>query len=271
MSQTFYKVHLPALRYAECWNATKNPFEFLVAALLKTIGVSIPPPIASACPEHLTRVAPDTIAPVLAKMLKPKLNQARELGIDAGIWYTNPAIGAVSLVGSAFCLPDGNGALLIATVHITMNGVTTDKKCSASFMTQLSSGRVIVTTAAKPELDPPPHIECEFLPGATLSAALDRHRERLSMEGEQTLRVDSEDDLEHFCLQNEKSTYDFNIERGVFVPVTAAEETSLRTATPTAPSDDPAKTSKGILDMPAGFRSVSDSSNSMTATQTMPS
>lgn len=253
MGQTFYKVHLPALSYTECRNATKNPFEFLIAAALKTIGISIRPPIASACPENLIRVAPDSIAPVLTRLMKPQLEQARAMGIEDGIWYTNPTIGAVSVVGSAFRLADGGGVLLIAAVHITQNGITTDKKCQASFLTELSSGRIIATTAAKPELDAPPHIESEYLPRATLADAFDRHRERLSMESEQIARINSEDDIEAFVLRNERAIYDFNVQRGVFVPVTAAEESALRSATPAEPSDDPPKSAKGLLDMLCWF------------------
>ena len=242
MGQTFYKAHLPALRYAECWHVAKNPFEFLVAAFLKTIGVSISPPIASACPDNLIRIVPGAVAPVLMPLLKRRLQEAEELGIEDGIWYTNPAIGAVALVGTAFRLPDGNGALVCATVHITQNGMTTDKKSTASFVTELASGRVIDTTAGKRELDPPP-----------LSQVYDRHRERLSLESDPIVRINSEEDLENLCLRNEKATYDFNIERGVFVPVTDAEEAALRAATPATSSENPAPAAKGVLDMLCWF------------------
>jgi len=249
MSQTFYKVHLPALSYAHCWHAAKNPFEFLIAVVLKTVGVSFTPLFASACPERIIRVAPDSINPELTRLLKPKLEQARALGIEDGIWYTLPAIGAASIVSSVFRFHDGGGAFVLAAVHVTQNGITIDKSCKASFVTELSSGRVISTAPEKRDLSPPPHFECEYLPRATLSYAFDRHRDRLAICSEQLQRIDSEDDMEDFCLRSEKAIFDVNIERGVFVPVTAAEEAALRAATHATPGNGPTKSAKGVWDM----------------------
>lgn len=185
--------------------------------------------------------------------MKPKLEQARALGIEDGIWYTLPAIGAASIVASVFRLPDGNGAFVLAAVHIIQNGMTIDKSCKASFVTQLSSGRVISTAPEKPDLSPPLHFECEFLPRASLSAAFDRHRDRLSMSDEPPVPINSEDDMEDFCLRNEKAIFDVNVERGVMVPVTAAEEAALRAAITATSSDTTARSAKGILDMLCWF------------------
>ncbi len=249
MGQTFYKIHLPALSYAECWKVAKNPVEFLIAATLKTIGVSFTPQLASTFPHRLIRVTPDSLDPVLARLLETRLEEARAIGIDDGIWYTCPAIGAASIVGSAFRLPDGCGALVIVAVHLTHNGITTDNRSRASFVTELANGRAIATSPEKPDLTPPPTVECEYMPRATLSVAFDRHRDRLSLTDERIVKIISEDDIEDFCIRNEKANCDYNVERGVFVPVTAAEEATLRAAMHTVSADTPVKSAKGLLDI----------------------
>ncbi|MFT5326149.1 MAG: hypothetical protein ACI8P0_004023 [Planctomycetaceae bacterium] len=253
MNQTFYKFHLPALSYGQCWHAAKNPFDFLCTVVFKTARISFTPLVASACPERIIRVAPGSINPELTQLLKPRLEQARAFGIEDGIWYTLPAIGAASIVASVFRLPDGSGAFVLAAAHITQNGITIDKGCKVSFVTQLSSGRIILTAPEKPDMSPPLHYECEYLPRAPLSMALDRHRDRLSMADERPVLLNSEDDMEDFSLRNEKAIFDVNIERGIFVPVTAAEEATLRAATHATPSDAPAKSTKGIMDILSWF------------------
>jgi hypothetical protein len=249
MSQTFYKVHLPGLSYAELWRTSKNSFEFVIALLLRTLGASGPLGAATACPTHLTRVAPDSIEPELRQMLESKLQEARELGIDDGIWYRLPVIGALTTGGSAFRLPDGSGALVTAMFHITQNGTTIDKKSITSFATELSNGRVVITTLGNRLQDLPPFIKCEFLPRATLSAALNRHQERLSTEEEPIIRIDSEEEIEQFCLRIERAIFEFSVERGALVPVTVAEEAALRAATHATPGNGPTKSAKGVWDM----------------------
>ena len=55
--------------------------------------------------------------------------------------------------------------------------------------------------------------------------------------------------MEDFCLRNEKAIFEVNVERGVLVPVTAAEEATLRAATHATFGAGPTKSAKGKLDI----------------------
>jgi hypothetical protein len=62
----------------------------------------------------------------------------------------------------------------------------------------------------------------EFLVDASLEVLMDRHRRRIEEPGQRPVPV-RPDDLERMILRREQQAVDRQVERGVYVPMTAKE------------------------------------------------
>ncbi len=240
MALNYYRLNLSAISYGELRRLAKNWIEFGLAALFKTFRITLRQPFAQARPTHLMRIAPEAVSPVVQSMLKNPLDEARELGMEEGIWYSAPLIGSAENVVVARRMPDGEGVFDCTAFLAVQNGITIEKKVTTSFVTDLRNDRILQTAAGHNDIDFPPSFDREILRTRSLAKVLERHRDRLAMAGATAIRINSEDELEQIRLKAEQAIFDFNIEREVFVPLTESEVAQVKSQSASdgsAPSD----------------------------------
>ena len=151
--------------------------------------------------------------------------------------YWMPAVGTIEGAAAAFLSDDGRSVLLIAYAR-TWTKVAINEKAVFAFLSRLSNGTTVVTSGAKHDLDAPPHVSGEAHPGRPMPEVYERHLTRLNNASSSAVTVHDPDQLEQLLREHEKKNFAFNIERGVYVPVSQRELARLQhlaAATPEVP------------------------------------
>ena len=238
MQYTYYQFDASRLTLAELWRSCNNIFEFLIAIVCKLIRVNVAPAFGMARTDRLVRISSGAVPPFAQSRMTPLAEEAQTLGMTPGFYFTIPTVGAVE--GYSHPLRDGDGriAMAIDFVRISVNTVV-NEKAAFYFLTKLRDGRYLVTSGSKREENGPPNHKREHLRSRPMPEVLQRHRERLAEQTAAPEPIMDDNQLELLMFQYEREILDYQIERGVFTPITENEVERLRSLPKAAPSAVP--------------------------------
>ena len=225
----YYKALSTKLTHTEYRRIAKNPFELLVGIICKTLRLRFPQHFAFADASHFRRVDPQQVSEQARKRVQPVVDEALDAGLKYGFSYWLPSVGTVEGIAVAMYSDDGRICMTIIYVRTWTRLVDNEKVVSAC-VSWLADGQVLITCASRQELESPPNHFVEEHPDRPLSEVLARHRERLDETLQPATVIHSVDDLEQTLRNYEQDHFTFQIERGVYVPVTAAEAERLARA-----------------------------------------
>lgn len=218
----YYRTNTRRLSYAEFWRLSQNPFEFLIAASFKTLGICLPSTFAFASALALRPIDPRQWPPSALEQLRPLADQATECGLRFAWAYVLPSLGAIESCALAYVSDDG--ATIVPLIYVrAWNAQGSREQVAFSMLSRLADGRVIATSGTKRQLNAPPEFAVEHLTGQSVRDVLERHRARLS-EHEAAL-VHARDPAEVFeAVQHyEHRSTEFQQSRGVYVVATPKE------------------------------------------------
>jgi hypothetical protein len=247
-SLTYYQPLSTKLNLREYRRISNGWFELLFGVGLKFLRIRIPMTFAIADSRHFQRIAPQDLSQRVREKIKPIADHALALNLKYAFSYCLPAVGTIEGAAAAFFSEDGRSVLLIAYAR-TWTKVAVDEKAVFAFLSRLSNGTSLVTSGAKGDLDAPPHIVGEAHPGTPMQEVFDRHLARLNDAGSAAVIVHDPDQLEQMLREHEEENFAFNIERGVYVPVSQGELARLQQlafATPEIPRPKAKQQFQGI-------------------------
>lgn len=232
----YYQTDTRKLRYAEYWRMARNPFEFLIASMLKTLRIRLPMAFAFAGPGGARRIDPSTVSPEARQEIARIAEPLTGLGMHYLFSYTLQSVGAVESAAACFLSADGEIVAQVIFVR-TWTKLASDRKTQFALISQLADGRLLLTSGAKQELDGPKDVYlAESLPGRSPAEVWERHRARLAEQRQSAIMFRDEREVGLLLKQNETRVAEFNIGRGVWMPITPADVERLRqAATQTAP------------------------------------
>ncbi|HUG67160.1 MAG TPA: hypothetical protein VMM76_05390 [Pirellulaceae bacterium] len=236
-SVTYYQLVSTRLSLREYRRISKNWLELVLGVCLKFLRIRTPMMFALADPGQFHRIAPHDLSVRARENIKPMADQALALNLKYLFSYALPTVGTIEGAAATFLSEDGRSILLIAYAR-AWSGQTVDEKTAFAFVSRIENGNVIVTAGVKGDLDGPPHILSEAHPGNPMQVVFTRHVGRLSEAGSSIITVRGADQLEHLLREYEKENFAFNVERGVYVPVSNGEVARLKRlelATPDVP------------------------------------
>jgi hypothetical protein len=236
-SPTYYQLLSTKLNLREYRRISKSWFELLIGVCLKFLRIRLPSTFAFADTGGFQRITPQQLSVRVRDKIKPIADQALALNLNYAFSYWLHTVGTVEGAAATFLSGDGRSFLLIAYVRNWTQAVV-NEKASFAFVSQLANGTAIATSGDKGDLDPPPHILGESNPGMAMPELFQRHLTRLSSVASSVVTIHDSDELELLLRGYEQKHFAFNVERGVYVPVSNGEVARLQRlalATPDVP------------------------------------
>ncbi|MCA9118605.1 MAG: hypothetical protein H6822_03980 [Planctomycetaceae bacterium] len=247
-SLTYYQPLTTKLNLGEYRRISKNWFEFVLGVCLKFLRIRLPMSFAFADTAHFQRLTPQDLSVRAREQIKPVADEALALKLKYAFSYWLPTVGTIEGAAATFLSEDGRSILLIIYAR-TWTQVTADEKVAFAFVTRLADGKAIVTSGSKADLDSPPHLLGESHPGMPMADLLNRHQQRVREVGTSIMPVYDENQLEEVLREYERENFAFNVERGVYVPVSQRELARLQqlaVAAPVAPKSKAKQRFQGI-------------------------
>lgn len=247
-SLTHYQPLTTKLNLREYRRISKNVLELIIGVCFKFLRIRMPMSFAFADTSHFHRIAPEQLSPRARENIKPVADDALALNLKYAFSYWLPTVGTIEGAAATFLSEDGRSVLLIIYAR-TWTQVTVDEKTVFAFMSRLADGNALVTSGAKGDLDAPSHILGESYPGDSMNKVFERHLSRLSDAGGSVLGIRDADELEHVLREYENENFEFNVNRGVYVPISDGELARLQRlaiTTPDLPKPKPKKQFQGI-------------------------
>lgn len=217
----FYQSDSRRLTVREYWRLSGNPLQFLLALTLKLCGIRLPMNFAFASAGATHSIRPDQRSEFARNALAGLEKDAADCGLRYVFSYVLPSMGAVESLASTYANQDGT--IVVPLVFVRMWFKTTMQKTAYAFLSRMANGQLLVTSGTKQELDIPPGYLTEFWPNAPFATVLARHRERMVAMGVPALAAPTDVDIAACIRENEQRVMDFHVERGTYVPATAAE------------------------------------------------
>jgi hypothetical protein len=221
----YYGADTTKLTFREYWR-WKPGLPFLFMALRKLRGIRTNTGAYVARPERLTPIDLATASPAHECALRPLLNQSRAMAFNMEFCYTVPMLGPFDSLAIALTSADHLTLLLIA--HLERVGAGRPALPAYVFYSFHAEGYPIATSGGLVGLiGGPPEIKGVRLRNSSLEKTWTRHHKRIETEKGNLLACRSAD-VAQTLLRILQRSMDYNIERGVWVPFTEAEETVIR-------------------------------------------
>lgn len=208
--------------YAEYWKLCGNWLEFILSATFKTLHIRLRPQFAFARFDHMRLVDVHQVGDPARATLRPLAEQFVQEGLRYALSYQVPTVGLVELLVSVFLSEDRQFVGYLVYVRF-WNRLRTFERIRYSLTSELSDGRMLVTTSSEQELFDPPGYEFERRPRDTLAQLVARHRERIANSATPPVEFASDEDLLEMLRRNERRTMEFHYGRGVYREASAAE------------------------------------------------
>jgi hypothetical protein len=221
----FYKVDSRKRTYGELWRLAPNLRGFVGAALSKLLGIQKPCTFGIRRPEALNLHAEDEVPAAVRERLEPVIAKCAEGNMPLQFYATIDAtIGSHAKAYMATVLhADGYTWANAMTVLVRHRAQPAKFTC----FSLLHDGCYVVTSDQVWKLAPHPGDLVERMVGASPEAVEKRHYERITEPGRRAVHIRPEE-LAQTILTREQRHVDYQIERGVYVPMTEDEFMRIR-------------------------------------------
>jgi hypothetical protein len=222
----YFKTDSRRLSYAEYWRITSSFGAFLVGAIAKLLRIPISFGHATPRTDHLVRLESTQLPPGTAEGFGRAIADCENHGLQFRFFYTIPALGPTKGVAAALLSADAQSHASL--VHV--RGTRSERTAFTVYST-LRDGTVLGTTNHKKQMEYPLEYQMVRLLDAPLGAIISCHRDRANAQADQIVPV-TDDGLEGAIVRGNNRFIDFQVERGVFVPMSQAEIERLRRPAP---------------------------------------
>ena len=221
---TFYKPNIIKLTNAELRRITPNWVVYGVARLHKLLNWPFRPIIGFRRSDALDFLEFDEMSRSARRALRDTIDECEDLGFRLEFCHALENIGAAEAYSVVLLSPDAQiwAALLFTRVRIQAGEKT--KRCCALVSLRADDSAVSTTNLTR-EFDSPPWVNVQHVRGAGVGKLLATHRERLRAESPRSL---SSKELIAAVLSLHQRGADWNIARGVWMPMTPEEEQRVR-------------------------------------------
>jgi hypothetical protein len=214
----YYRINGQALTYGEYWRLSPNALVFAYVALRKLLRVPMRFTATVPRPDALYLLEPSQISEGIRRRWQPAVEECQDRGLRLQFCNTLPLLERErATYGASLLRTDGLvGAAIVTSI------VPSKEKTVFACLSRLANGRLLVTNDQWKKLETPPEYEHVRLPGASPEVVLDRHLEEIQREGRRLLQSD-EATWRELVLHWSQRNFDFNLVRGVYVPMTEEE------------------------------------------------
>lgn len=245
----YYEMDSSKLTFREYWRMSTGLFEFFIAAVVRILRLHISFKLAFANTTCLQLISPDQVPDAARKPLRGIVDHAQGLGLGYEFTYVLPTVGNIQGVGAVMCNEARDTVMIIVFVRSWVNNVH-QEKLRYGLVTQLENGTVLVTSGSPRDLEAPANLVIESYPKREMQWVLQRHQARLAGSNSPATEFGKSESLESAIRRYEAAVFNYQIERGVYIPVDLAKLERMHAESTPPPTDSkPAVSSHGMLDI----------------------
>jgi hypothetical protein len=212
-----YRVVLWRLSYVECWRVAPNPLFFVILALFKTLRIPVATVSAVTYPARLDLVDIHEIPPYMLDRWRPALDACPDLGLRTKFCLRVPVLGRAENFNMVLVRDDGE-----FTVTLTFERYIVQNReriyVTTNIASRLNDDRRAVTTDSRRVVALLQEIVTQAVTGRSLPEMVAAHRDWLAANALTVIPV-PEESLERTILARLQATFDRNVERGLYVPI----------------------------------------------------
>jgi hypothetical protein len=220
-----YRVVLWRLTYVECWRIAPNPLSFVFFALFKTLRVPVATVSAVTYPAQLDLVDIHEVPPYVLDRWRPALDACPDLGQRTKFCQRVPVLGRAENFTMVLVRDDGE-----FTVSLTFERYIVQNReriyVTTNIASRLNDDRRAVTTDNQRAVALLPELVTQTVTGRSLPEMVAAHRDWLAANALTVIPV-PEASLEHTILARLQATFDRNVERGLYVPISERDYVKL--------------------------------------------
>jgi hypothetical protein len=222
----YYRVVHSRLTYAECWRLAPNMLSFMLLVLVKTLGARTRAHAATKYPDRLDLIDFDEIPADARQRWRPALDHCPGLGLRMKLCQRVAVLGRAAEHLVMLLVRDDGQWTVTLTYERVFIGNKDRTTVTVNVASRVADGRRACTTDNRNAIAPLPDIVLQSLPGRSLPALAERHRDWLVANGWTIVPVPDEN-MERTILAREQAAFDQGIERGLYVPITEHEYAAL--------------------------------------------
>jgi hypothetical protein len=222
----YYRLDARRMSVPEWWRIARTPWRFFVALIRqKLLRLPLLNQPALVRIEQLARIAPAALPAQVQAAFEERTAEFEALGFARQFFYRTQAVGPQGSYAAAFLHRDGRSlAMSIVVVHkITPR----PPHWANAIASRLDDGRRLATTDVAKQFESPPGIEVHRLRRRPLAQLVAHHLERLAPLGD-GVRTFTAADVEPYMVASIQRNFDFQVERGLYVPIPDAEVARMR-------------------------------------------
>ena len=222
----YYRVDTQRLTFAEGWRLAPS-WKVVLLWLGKLMGNSIGSsggiPVPSALRDNLISLG--EIPPRVAEKLIEVQSACEAIGFHTPLYYANKH--TLAQIEAAACvLQEPAGETIANLAYARSQSFETKTPAVLGFITLLRDGRLLLTNNVRRRFNSPPGDDLKRMVGAAASPLYKEHRRRIERHraaGNPPVPIRTFEELASLMWRNDRRTYEFNLARGVYVPLTYAE------------------------------------------------
>jgi Zn-dependent protease len=223
--QEFYKVDYRKISLREYWNLSPN-WKGIVAWLLKFVGSPLQGQHAHPHPAVLKQyeVAEQHLPTEAATAIAPVRREIERMGFHSPKWIHTPPLRS-NVATTAATFSHTSGQVVARILYARATSPPSDiVRLHVVFVTLLKDGWQLLTTNMRPSFRGPPMIVVKRMLHAGASQLYELHQRRLAkIRPEQIRKLETLAERDAFVDACEMEAYEFQVRRGLYVPVTEGE------------------------------------------------
>jgi hypothetical protein len=220
-----YKVDSRRRTFAEHWRIHRpNVHGFLVAAFCKLLDIPQRCTFGIRRPEELDLHEPSDVPRAVRERLADTVAACEDLGLDFQFYASVDATVNTRVKAYTAAMLDAQGLIWASAIATLLRGGSNERVQTVKLncFSRLPDGRYVVTSDHVWRTTPHPGDVPVFLPGASPDAVVAAHYRRIHEPAQRPVGV-REDELAGVILGREQRHVDYQVERGLYVPMTEEE------------------------------------------------
>ncbi|HAB19872.1 MAG TPA: hypothetical protein DCE44_25990, partial [Verrucomicrobiales bacterium] len=232
MPSKLYRVDNRRLTLRECWNQTRSA-NVLILWLLKLLRIRISlPPMPYPEAVHQLALDRDALPPTAVSRLDPLVVELESEGFHSPRYYRYASSRGRTEIFIAALIQSRGEAIARVMYVIGHESHPPLERTRVFILSVLSDGSWLVTSPQRAEFEPSPGVEVIRLLDAPPARLAQAHLEALNSRraANPPIPVPTQEEAETVADRYERSCFDHGIRRGLYVPLTEAEEANEQEA-----------------------------------------
>jgi hypothetical protein len=209
------------LTFRELWGIHPRFRVFLAACIRKVFRLRLPLRLAT-LHEEIIRVIPVERVPTVAmRKLEPVSDEFQNSGARLAFYHAVSGTAPMQACAAVLLPPEGNAVISVAWATARSSGTGTEARLA--ILSELRDGTFLATSGNRSQFTPAPAVKAFRYRGASPAELMQRHQQHLLESDVPPLPVGNVEQAKQVLLSAKRHTFEWNVRRGIWVPLTPEE------------------------------------------------